>query len=203
MYPLIKRTLDIAIALIGIVLTFPVLCLLAVLIKTNTTGPAVYASERVGKDGKPFRLYKFRTMVVNADTIGGPSAGDDDPRITRVGRILRKYKLDEFPQLANVIKGDMSFVGPRPEVRQEVDLYSGEEKAILSIRPGITDYASIKFNNEGEILAGSEDPHQVYLQKIRPEKMRLGLEYVKNRSLWVDTKIMAKTITTLIGSRLK
>jgi len=202
-YPLIKRTLDIAIALIGIVLTSPVLCLLAVIIKTNSTGPAVYAGERVGKDGKPFKLYKFRTMVVDADTIGGPSAGDDDPRITRVGRILRKYKLDEFPQLANVLKGDMSFIGPRPEVQQEVELFTGEEKAILSIRPGITDYASIKFNNEGEILAGSEDPHQAYLQKIRPEKMRLGLEYVKNRSLWVDTKIMAKTITTLIGSRLK
>jgi lipopolysaccharide/colanic/teichoic acid biosynthesis glycosyltransferase len=137
-------------------------------------------------------------MVMNADKIGGPSSSADDPRITRVGRFLRRYKLDELPQLLNVVKGEMSLVGPRPEVLQEVLFYTEEEKRLLEVRPGITDWASIKFRNEGELLRGSVDPHQAYREKIRPEKIRLGLEYVRSNSLVTDCRIIFRTLKSVL-----
>jgi len=140
-------------------------------------------------------------MVVDADKKGGPSTSDDDPRITKIGKVLRKYKLDEIPQLINVLKGEMSIVGPRPEVPQEVATYSDEEKRILLVKPGMTDYASILFNNEGEILKGSSDPHQTYREKIRPEKLRLALQYVDNNSFLVDLNIIIKTVAIIIRTR--
>lgn len=140
-------------------------------------------------------------MVVDAEKLGGPSTSDDDPRITRVGKLLRKYKLDELPQLINVLKGEMSIVGPRPEVSMEVETYTNEEKRILNVKPGITDFASLTFHNEGEILKGSPDPHQTYREKIRPEKLKLALKYVEKQSFWVDLKIIFETIKTLVKAR--
>jgi lipopolysaccharide/colanic/teichoic acid biosynthesis glycosyltransferase len=137
-------------------------------------------------------------MVVNAENIGGPSTADDDPRITGIGKFIRKYKLDELPQLINVLKGEMSVVGPRPEVPFYVNMFTEEEKAILSVRPGITDWASLWNPDEGAILAGSPDPEKAYMEKIRPEKIRLQLKYVRERSFWVDLKIIFQTFLTIL-----
>ena len=198
----IKRTLDLTLSILGLIVLSPLLAAISIWIKLDSRGPVMYRGTRVGQWGRPFQMCKFRTMVIDADRIGGPSTSDDDPRLTGVGNFLRKYKLDELPELLNVLNGDLSLVGPRPEVPQEVDLYTEEERALLTVRPGITDYASIKFNNEGEILAGSEDPHEAYREKIRPEKIRLGLEYVTTRSLWVDLKLLPLTLFVLFESRL-
>lgn len=198
---MMKRLFDLACSAAGLLVLSPALVLLTALIKLEDGGSVFYRGVRVGRYGKRFRIFKFRTMVVNADKIGGPSTADDDPRITAVGKFIRRFKLDELPQLINVLTGEMSLVGPRPEVPVEVDLYTEEEKALLNVRPGITDYASIKFHNEGEILRGSPDPHLAYREKIRPEKIRLGLEYVRHHSLWVDLKIIFKTFSTLIETR--
>ncbi len=195
---MIKRAFDFLISLLGLLALSPVLSILALLIKLSSPGPVFYRGVRVGRYGKPFRILKFRTMVVDAERIGGSSTPEDDPRITTVGRFLRKYKLDELPQLINVFKGDMSFVGPRPQVPWAVELYTEEEKALLSVRPGITDYASIRFSKEADILRGSGDPDREYLEKIAPEKIRLGLEYVRNRSLLVDIKIILATFWALM-----
>ncbi len=191
---MIKRLFDIIFSFLGIITLFPILLIIALLIKLDSKEPIFYKGTRVGKNEKLFKMYKFRSMVVNAAKIGGPSTSEDDPRLTKIGKILRKYKLDELPQFINVLKGEMSFVGPRPEVLEEVKTYSEEEKKILSIRPGITDWASIEFRNEGEILRGSKNPHKTYQEKIRPEKHRLELEYVKNHSFFTDLKIILKTI---------
>jgi len=156
-------------------------------------GPVLYAGRRVGVGGREFRMYKFRSMVTNAEKIGGPDTPDDDPRLTRTGRFLRRYKLDELPQLVNVLKGDMSMVGPRPQVPQEVANYTAEEREILSVRPGITDWSSLRFHNEGEILAGHPDPSKAYNELIRPEKMRLGIEYARRATFRDDLSILAKT----------
>jgi lipopolysaccharide/colanic/teichoic acid biosynthesis glycosyltransferase len=137
-------------------------------------------------------------MVLNAEKLGGPSTADDDPRITRVGKFIRKFKLDELPQLINVLKGEMSVVGPRPEVQMYVDMFTEEEKTILSVRPGITDWASIWNPDEGAILAGSTDPEKTYMEKIRPDKIRLQLKYVRERSFWNDLKIITQTIITIV-----
>ncbi len=189
-----KRISDIMLSLLGLLITAPLLLGIALFIKAGSPGPALYRGVRVGKDGKRFEIFKFRTMVVNAEDLGGSSTPEDDPRITSLGKVLRAYKLDELPQLLNVLKGEMSFVGPRPQVPWAVELYSAEEKLLLNVRPGITDYASIRFRNEAEILRGSDDPDRDYLEKIAPEKIRLGLEYIHNRSLWVDAKIMLETV---------
>jgi lipopolysaccharide/colanic/teichoic acid biosynthesis glycosyltransferase len=171
---------------------------IAILIKKEDGGPVFYRGSRVGRFGKLFRIFKFRTMVVNAEKHGGPSTADDDPRITKIGKFVRKFKIDELPQLINVLKGEMSFVGPRPEVQVYVDMFTEEEKAILSVRPGITDWASIWNPNEGAVLAGSPDPEKTYMEKIRPEKIRLQLKYVRERSFWNDLKIIAQTIVAII-----
>jgi lipopolysaccharide/colanic/teichoic acid biosynthesis glycosyltransferase len=194
---LVKRAFDFLVSAVGLILLAPFLTVLALLVKRGSPGPVFYRGLRAGRLGKPFKIFKFRTMVVNADKIGGPSTSADDPRITRIGAVMRQYKLDEFPQLLNVLKGEMSLVGPRPEVLEEARLYNEEEKQLLEVRPGITDWASIKFRNEGEILRGSLDPHQTYREKIRPEKIRLGLEYVRKHSFLTDCKIILDTVKVI------
>lgn len=193
----LKRVFDVVCAAAGLVFLSPLLLWIAWRIKREDGGPVFYRGVRVGLHGKPFRIYKFRTMVVDAEKLGASSTSDDDPRITRIGKLLRKYKLDELPQLINVLKGDMSFVGPRPQVKWAVDLYTEEEEALLNVRPGITDYASLRFPNEGEILKGSKDPDKDYMEKIHPEKMRLSLEYVRNRSFWLDMKLILQTVARI------
>jgi lipopolysaccharide/colanic/teichoic acid biosynthesis glycosyltransferase len=175
------------------VLASPVIGAIALRIKLDGDGPVFYGGRRVGMDGSVFKMYKFRSMVPNAERVGGPNTPDDDPRLTRTGRFLRRYKLDELPQLVNVFKGDMSFVGPRPQVPDEVAAYSVEERDLLMVRPGITDWASLRFSNEGEILAGHADPDRAYAELIRPEKMRLGLDYVHKGTFRDDLSILVKT----------
>ncbi len=192
-----KRLFDILASFIGLTLLFPLFAVIAILMKLEGGGPVFYRGLRAGRYGRPFRMYKFRTMVSNAEKFGASSTANDDPRLTKVGGFLRKYKLDELPQLINVLKGEMSFVGPRPQVQWAVDLYTKEEREILTIRPGITDYASLRFANEGEILKGSIDPDKDYMEKIHPEKMRLSLEYVGNHSFFGDLKIIFQTIAAV------
>ena len=148
-------------------------------------------------------MLKFRTLVMNAEKLGASSTADDDPRITRLGKFLRRYKLDELPQLFNVLGGSMSLVGPRPQVQWAVDLYSAEERRVLEVPPGITDYASLHFPNEGEILKGSTDPDRDYMEKIHPRKMQLALQYVRERSLATDLKILIQTAGTVVGWRVR
>ena len=196
-----KRLLDMIMSFLGLFSFSPLLLTVSFLIKREDGGPVFYRGLRVGRNGKPFKIFKFRSMVLNAEQIGGPSTSDDDPRITRIGKLIRKYKLDELPQLINVLKGDMSIVGPRPEVQHYVDMYTEEEKAILPVRPGITDWASIWNPDEGAILAGSADPEKTYMEKIRPKKLELQLKYVRERSFWADMKIIMETIWTLVRRR--
>jgi lipopolysaccharide/colanic/teichoic acid biosynthesis glycosyltransferase len=198
MYPAAKRLFDIALSLVGLVLLAPAFLVIVLLIKLDSKGPILYRGTRVGRRGEPFRMCKFRSMVANADQIGGDATPDDDSRITRVGHVLRRYKLDELPQLIDVLRGKMSIVGPRPQVQWVVDLYTPEELEVLEVRPGLTDYASLRFVKHGEILMGSTDPEQDYLDKIHPQKMRLALKYVRNRSLWVDLKIIVRTVLSLL-----
>jgi len=194
---LVKRGMDLAASALGLAVLSPVIAYTAIRIKADDGGPVFYRAQRVGKDGEMFRMYKFRTMVVNADRIGGPSTAADDPRLTRMGHTIRRYKLDEIPQLINVFRGEMSLVGPRPQVKQYVDAYTPEERLLLSVKPGITDWASIRYRNEGEILKGSDDPERTYMEKIHPGKIRLGLEYVRRQSVWTDVKILAQTAKAL------
>ena len=193
MYSPLKRLFDVVVSFIGLAVSSPLIALIALLIKLDSEGPAFYRSVRVGRSGKPFKLLKFRTMVADADKIGASSTPDDDPRITKVGRIVRQYKLDELPQLFNVLKGEMSLVGPRPQVPWIVELDAEKYKAVLTVRPGIADYAFVVLPSEGEVLHGSIDPDGDYLRKLHPEKMRLSLEYVRNRSFWFDIMILVDT----------
>lgn len=194
---MLKRVFDFVGSLLGLLLISPVLAIVALAIKMDSSGPVFYRGLRAGRFGKPFRIFKFRTMVANADRIGGPSSPADDPRITRVGRFLRRHKLDELPQLISVVQGEMSLVGPRPEVPQYIAMLTEEEQAILSVTPGITDWASIWNSDEGAVLAGSLDPERVYLEQIRPRKIHLQLEYVKNQSFGTDVRILFETLKVL------
>jgi len=195
---MIKRAIDATVSLLGLLILAPFLLYVALRIKMGDGGPVFYRGERTGLYGKPFRIFKFRTMVVDADRIGGASTAEDDARITSVGKFLRKYKLDELPQLINVLRGEMSIVGPRPEVKHYTDMFSDEEKAILSVLPGITDWASIWNADEGVILAGAEDPERAYLELVRPMKLKLQLKYVRERSFWVDLKIIVLTLLAIV-----
>jgi lipopolysaccharide/colanic/teichoic acid biosynthesis glycosyltransferase len=199
MYPFLKRVLDFAVALLGLVLLSPLLLAIAIWVKLSSPGPVFYAGARVGRRGVIFRMLKFRTMIVNADKLGASSTSADDARMTAAGRFLRRFKLDELPQLINVLRGDMSLVGPRPQVEWAVKLYTPEEQGLLSVRPGITDFASLEFRNEGEILKGSKDPDRDYLEKIAPYKIRLGLYYVRHYSFIIDAKIVAATLLAIAG----
>jgi lipopolysaccharide/colanic/teichoic acid biosynthesis glycosyltransferase len=193
--------MDIAGATIGLLVFGPVCVVIATIMRIQDGGPVLYRGRRVGRWGVPFEMLKFRTMVVNADRLGGPSTSGDDPRVTPIGRWLRRYKLDELPQLLNVLRGEMSFVGPRPEVQQYVDLFTAEERAILSVRPGITDWASLWNSDEGALLAGSADPERVYLEEIRPKKLRLQLAYVREQSLATDLLILGRTVAAVVSRR--
>ncbi len=194
-----KRAVDVYFSALGLVLLAPVLLVIAAAIKLRDGGGVFYRGTRVGRGGRLFRIFKFRTMVPNADRIGGSSTPDNDPRITPIGKLLRSTKLDELPQLFNVLAGDMSLVGPRPQVPWAVALYSEEEREILSMRPGITDEASIRFRNEGEILRGSPDPDRAYLEKIAPEKTRLQLAYARSHSLRMDLGLILRTLGAVAG----
>ncbi len=176
----------------------PVILLISFLIKKHDGGPVFYRGERTGLHGQMFRIYKFRSMIVDAEKTGVSSTAEEDSRITPIGKFVRKTKLDELPQLINVVKGEMSLVGPRPEVKKFTDLYTGEEKNLLNLRPGITDYASLWDINEAEVLKGSKNPDKDYLEKIRPEKIKLQLKYYKEKSLLTDIKIILLTIKQVL-----
>lgn len=193
-----KRFVDFFLASLGLVVVSPVLAVLAVCIKLDSPGPIFYRGLRAGRSGRPFRIYKLRTMVSTSKAQGGAWTSSADPRITRLGAILRRYKFDELPQLINVLLGDMSLVGPRPEVLEEIHRYSDEEMQLLTVRPGITDWASVKFCQEGDILRDSADPVSYYYHHIRPEKIRLGLQYVQNSSPLTDFQILCLTLRRLI-----
>lgn len=199
---MLKRCVDVMISAVTLSIVWPVFLVVGVMIKCTSPGPVFYRQVRVGRHGKFFRIFKFRTMMINADRVGGPSTKGDDPRITPVGRWIRRLNLDELPQFINVLKGEMSIVGPRPEVPQYVALFTQEEKAILTVRPGITDWATLWIRDEGKILAGSEDPEKAYMEKIWPEKHRLALEYVEKQSFWVDLNIMLRTLKVHLFDRV-
>lgn len=193
-----KRIFDIGASLIILLITSPFLLLLALAIKLDSPGPVFYRQVRVGRYGKDFRIFKFRTMVQDADKKGLSLTTGHDPRITRVGRFIRKLRLDEFSQLLNVLKGEMSLVGPRPEVRRYVEAYAPEYWATLLVRPGITAPSSIAFRNEDALLSASGDPEEIYIQQILPEKCRLNLEYLKNISVCRDIAVMFQTVTAVL-----
>jgi lipopolysaccharide/colanic/teichoic acid biosynthesis glycosyltransferase len=193
-----KRLFDIFFSFIGLVLLLPVFIILSLLIVIDSRGGIFYRQVRVGKDGRDFRLFKFRSMVSNADKKGLLTVGGKDSRITRIGYFIRKYKLDELPQLLNVLAGDMSLVGPRPEVRKYVDLYNEEQRKVLSVRPGITDYASIEYSNENELLGSVPDPENVYINQVMPAKLALNLRYIREQGLVTDMKIIFMTLAKII-----
>ncbi len=196
-----KRVFDILFSAVGLILLSPLLCWIAWRIHREDRGPVFYRGVRVGLHGRTFRIFKFRTMVVNAEKLGGSSTADGDPRITAIGNKLRKYKLDELPQLFNVFLGDMSLVGPRPEVKHYTDMFTAEEKAILSVRPGITDWASIWNPEEGAILAGAADPDKAYMELIRPNKLKLQMKYARKQSFITDLKIILLTLLAIVRPR--
>lgn len=192
------RFFDFVLSLVGLVILAPIFIVLAVWIKIDSVGPVFYKQIRVGQNGKDFGLFKFRSMVVDADKKGLITVGGRDPRITRSGYFIRKYKLDELPQLINVLVGDMSLVGPRPEVRKYVEFYDDEQNKVLSVKPGITDYASIEYMDENEILGKSMDPEKTYIEEIMPEKIKYNMKYIKNRSLIEYFKIIFLTVLKII-----
>ncbi len=196
---MIKRFLDIFFSAIGLLLLSPVLLIIAVIIVIDSRGGIFYRQVRVGEGGRDFKLFKFRTMCAGADKKGLLTVGMKDSRVTRSGYYLRKYKADELPQLLNVLLGDMSIVGPRPEVRKYVDMYSPGQMAVLNVKPGITDYASIEFSNENEILSKVENPEEVYINEIMPAKLNLNLRYIADQGLLTDFKIIFRTFAKILG----
>lgn len=193
-----KRLFDILASGMGLIVLSPLFAVLAVWIKADSKGPVFYRQTRVGRDNKDFRLYKFRSMRPDSDKLGLITVGGHDPRVTRSGYYIRKYKLDEFPQLINVFVGDMSLVGPRPEVRKYVDLYTPEQMRVLSVRPGITSLASIRYRNENEILAQAVDPDRCYIEQVMPDKLAIDLEYVNRATFWNDIKLIFSTFREII-----
>lgn len=196
---MLKRLFDILASGCGLVILSPLFIILAIWIKLDSKGPVFYRQVRVGRGNRDFRLYKFRSMRVGADKQGLITVGGHDPRITRSGYFIRKYKLDEFPQLINVFIGDMSLVGPRPEVRKYVDMYTPEQMRVLSVRPGMTDLASIRYRNENELLEQAENPDEYYEQVIMQDKLRINLEYVENHSFWNDIKLIFMTFWEIVA----
>lgn len=192
------RFFDFILSLVGIVVLAPIFIVLAIWIKIDSKGPVFYKQVRVGQNGIDFGLFKFRSMVVDADKKGLITVGGRDPRITRSGYFIRKYKLDELPQLINVLVGDMSLVGPRPEVRKYVDLYTDEQQKVLSVKPGITDYASIEYMDENEILGKSSDPEKTYIEEIMPEKIKYNMKYINNKNLFEYFKIILLTVLKIV-----
>jgi lipopolysaccharide/colanic/teichoic acid biosynthesis glycosyltransferase len=199
---MLKRIFDVVAATAGILVLSPLLVLIAIAIKLDSRGSVLYRGVRVGLNGRRFRMLKFRTMILNAEALGTATA-QRDRRITRIGRFLRKYKLDELPQLVNVVRGEMSLVGPRPEVEEHTSVYNDEEQIILTVRPGITDYSSIRFANLGELLGGDdpETANRVFIETYRAEKNRLRIDYVRNRSFLGDLGIIFKTLGRIVQRR--
>jgi lipopolysaccharide/colanic/teichoic acid biosynthesis glycosyltransferase len=198
---MIKRLFDLVVSLLLIVLLSPLLILFSIIIWAKDWHSPFYIAIRVGKNKKQFKMIKFRSMIVNADESGVDSTAVNDNRITSLGNFIRKYKIDELPNFINILKGEMSFVGPRPNVKRETDLYTTEEMKLLSVRPGITDFASIVFSDEGDILKNSNDPDLDYNQLIRPWKSRLGIFYVINRTIVLDIKLMLITAIAIISKQ--
>lgn len=194
------RFFDIFLSSLGLIFLSPVFLIVTILLLFDSKGSAIYKQKRVGKDGLDFFLYKFRSMYINSDRHGLITVSNRDLRITRVGYYIRKYKLDELPQLFNVLIGDMSLVGPRPELREFVNLYTEEQKLVLSVRPGITDYASIRFRNENEILSRFASPEEYYINYILPEKLKFNMIFVKNQSLYQYFKIIQ--LTFILDSKI-
>ena len=193
-----KRLFDIVASGLGLLVLSPLFLILAIWIKLDSKGPVFYKQIRVGRNNNDFRLFKFRSMRVGSDKKGLITVGERDPRITRSGYFIRKYKLDEFPQLINVFIGDMSLVGPRPEVRKYVEMYTPEQMHVLDVRPGITDPASIKFRNENELMEKAADPEDYYINVIMQDKIKLYLEYVENASFWYDIKLIFKIFLVIV-----
>ena len=190
---------DIVASGIGLILLSPLFVILAIWIKCDSIGPVFYKQVRVGRNNMDFQLFKFRSMRVGSDKKGLITVGGHDPRITRSGYYIRKYKLDEFPQLINVFKGDMSLVGPRPEVRKYVDMYTEEQMHVLDVRPGITDLASIRYRNENELLERVNDPDKYYVEVIMPDKLRINLEYVARHSFTFDIRLIFQTFRAIVS----
>ena len=194
---MMKRAFDITIASVGLVLLSPLLIVVSLLIKLDSPGPALFRQERIGRKFRPFRIYKFRTMVQEAPGKGGMITFGGDPRITRVGRVLRTTKIDELPQLLNILRGEMSFVGPRPEVRPYVERFREDYAEILKVLPGITDLASLQYRHEAEILGCSENPEEEYVTRVLPEKIRLAKEYLRRSSMRFDVILIMRTLLSL------
>lgn len=194
-----KRLFDIISSGCGLIVLSPIFIVIAIWVKLDSKGPVFYRQIRVGKDNKDFKLFKFRSMKIGADRQGLITVGGRDPRVTRSGYYIRKYKLDELPQLINVFIGDMSVVGPRPEVRKYVDLYTPGQMRVLSVRPGITDLASIRYRNENELLETVDDPETYYREVIMQDKLKINLEYVDNRSFWGDIKLIFATLYAVVA----
>ncbi len=194
-----KRIFDVVASGLGLLVLSPFFLLLAVWIKLDSAGPVFYRQVRVGRYNRNFRLFKFRSMRVGSDKKGLITVGGRDPRVTRSGYFIRKYKLDELPQLINVLLGDMSLVGPRPEVRKYVEMYTSEQLHVLDVRPGITDMASIRYRNENELLVEAEDPEAFYIKVVMPDKLKINLEYVAKHSFWFDMKLIFKTIREVVA----
>jgi len=197
----LKRAFDVLASAAGLIVLSPLFLAVALWIKLDSRGPVFYRGWRAGRGGKPFRIVKFRSMVTGADRRGGPTTSGDDPRVTRSGRFIRRFKLDELSQLINVLLGDMSLVGPRPEVVDKAEQLQGENRQILSLRPGITDWASIWNSDEGALLAGAPDADDAYERIIRPTKIGLQRYYCRTRSFWTDIKIIVYTLLKIIRSR--
>ena len=193
-----KRAMDIILSAAALAVLWPLLLLIALAVVIDDPGPVFYRQVRIGRGGKPFRIFKFRTMVTDADKKGLAITVGRDNRITRVGAILRKTKLDELPQLFNVLRGDMSFVGPRPEVQEYTDLYTEEQRQVFLVRPGITGVASIRYRNENDLLAASDDPNRTYIQEILPEKLRLDLSYIPRAGVVQDIALIFETLAVVI-----
>ena len=188
-----KRLFDVLAAVAGLLVLSPLFALVALAIKLTSSGPVYFRQERVGRDFQPFRIYKFRTMVVDAPKLGGQITAGRDPRITSIGHLLRKTKLDELPQLLNVLSGEMSLVGPRPEVPKYVEMFRPQFAEVLSVRPGITDLASVKYRDENEILGQADDPEAAYVNQVLPDKLALATEYVRRASFWFDVRLIFAT----------
>ncbi|MCE3279627.1 MAG: wcaJ [Bacteroidetes bacterium] len=193
-----KRIFDIFFSLLGLLILLIPFLIISIIIVLDSKGGIFYNQTRVGKDGKDFKLFKFRSMRTDADKAGLLTVGGRDNRITKAGYFIRKYKIDELPQLLNVLFGDMSLVGPRPEVRKYVDMYKAEQLKVLSVKPGITDYASIEYSNENEILGKAADPETVYINEIMPAKLKLNLKYIEEQGLGTDLKIIFNTIGKIL-----
>ena len=196
-----KRAFDLFWSGVGLIVLSPLFLILAIWIKLDSKGPVFYRQVRVGRNNKDFRIFKFRSMRVGSDKGSLVTIGGHDPRITRSGYFIRKFKFDELPQLINVFLGDMSLVGPRPEVRHYVDYYTPEQMHVLDVRPGITDPASIKFRNENELMEKAEDPEKYYIEVIMQEKIRLYLEYVEKQGFWYDLGLIFKTFWVIVHER--